>query len=600
MFKFKKIFILAVFAAFLFAKPASAAVIYLSASDTTINKGDKLTITLRVDSEEVNINAAQASLGFPANILAVESIDKTGSVFNFWLEDPVFSNTAGTVSFIGGSTSGYSGRSLSILTINFNVIGTGNATISLSNGAVTTSDGTGANVLRLVQGITLISGTVSKPQEIVTETVTPGGAVAEEKPVVLPPTAVIPAPVIIERVPEKAKAGEVPARPALEVPFYSSSEKWYNSSNIFLAKWVLSADISGVATAIDNNPAFEPEKSEGLFDNKFFKAPAEGINYLHIRFKNNNGWGETAHYKIAIDTVPPAPFEIIADKGLITDWPTQKLTFESNDEASGIESYIIKINNDAPITIKDSFFDLPLLGPGEYTVRINAMDAAGNTVENSVKIEITPIANPSIISVSRDSFVNEGNINISGTSLSDASIILNLTSEAGQVLYILTVKASEDGVWSGRFDQPLKKGLYYIEATAKDGRGALSLPVKSDFIKVRIRPILTLFGLEITSTVFYVAIIILLIGTFFSGWFAYRLWRNKLGSRVIIAQRDVNNVFNTIEKDADKILLTAEKATRGEGDGTECATVEYLVSDIKKQIARTREYVLENIEEIKD
>ena len=593
MFKFKKIFILAIFAALFLAKPVDAATIYLSVSEPVINKGDEITVILRVDSEDANINAAQASLSFPNNILSVESIEKTNSIFNFWLEEPTFSNSAGTVSFIGGSTSGYSGRSLAIITINFNVIGDGNATISLSNGAVTASDGTGENVLRLVQGINLTSGKSGASQNVVSENITPEGSVVpEEKPISLPPTVVAPPPEQIDRTP--VKVSNVPVVPEIQAPFYPISEKWYNSSNVFLVKWNLTEDVSGVATALDNNPTTDPSKSEGLFDNKFFKAPAEGINYLHIRFKNNNGWGESRHYRIAIDTVPPTPFEITADKGFITDWPTQKLTFESNDEASGIDSYIIKINNDAPIKTGDSFLDLPLLGPGEYDIKINAMDVAGNTVENAIKLEVTPIGSPVIISLSRDSFVNEGNINISGTSLSDVNIILNLKSEVGQILYTATVKASEDGVWSGRFDQPLKKGLYYIEAVAKDYRGALSLGVKSGNVKVRPRPILTLFGLEITSTIFYISIIVILIGAFFLGWFSYRFWRKKLGSRVMMAERDVNNAFNSIEKDIDKLLGVFEE------EKIDVGRAEFLVNDMKKYITKTKKYILDNIGEIKD
>ena len=63
-------------------------------------------IDIKIDSAGQSVNAAQAKLQFSPQILEVKSISKEGSVFNFWLQEPVFSNAEGKIEFIGGQVNG--------------------------------------------------------------------------------------------------------------------------------------------------------------------------------------------------------------------------------------------------------------------------------------------------------------------------------------------------------------------------------------------------------------------------------------------------------------------------------------------------------------
>ena len=79
----------------------------------------EFSVNIKVDASDESINAAQAKIKFSPDILEVKSISKEGSIFNFWLQEPEFSNMDGTIEFIGGALNGVSGASLQVLKINF-------------------------------------------------------------------------------------------------------------------------------------------------------------------------------------------------------------------------------------------------------------------------------------------------------------------------------------------------------------------------------------------------------------------------------------------------------------------------------------------------
>ena len=72
-------------------------------------------VDIKINSGEQSINASQAKIKYNPAVLEVKSISKDGSGFNFWLEGPEFSNTAGEIKFIGGTPNGVSGASLEVL-----------------------------------------------------------------------------------------------------------------------------------------------------------------------------------------------------------------------------------------------------------------------------------------------------------------------------------------------------------------------------------------------------------------------------------------------------------------------------------------------------
>ncbi len=131
------------------ASVASAADFNLSPTSGTLALNQEFSVDIRIDSAGATINAAQATLLFPGNVIQIKDISKDDSIFDFWLQEPEFSNSAGTVSFIAGTPNGVSGSSLQVVRINFVAKGVGDAVISFVDGAITAADGHGTIVLSI-------------------------------------------------------------------------------------------------------------------------------------------------------------------------------------------------------------------------------------------------------------------------------------------------------------------------------------------------------------------------------------------------------------------------------------------------------------------
>ena len=587
LFLLSSIFLLALL--FLPLRPSEAASFNLPVTADTLKVGDKFSASIKIDTEGANINAAQVTLKFPANILEVSSFDKLNSIFNFWLQEPTFSNKDGSLSFTAGSTSGFSGSSLQVLTVNFTAIAAGTADLGFINGAITANDGNGTNVLSKLGGAKItVTSSITTPTTPSTPT-TPGAPAIPAPPVV----SVIPPPTQITR--PAAPAAGLPAKPVLTIPLYPDSAKWYNLSSIFLVSWVLPADVSNIATSINKDPKSAPSASEGLFNNKTFPALDNGIWYLHVRFKNSVGWGPAAHYRLAIDTVPPIPVDVKLSEGLSSDNPTPTISFATGDQLSGIDNYYVKIDGQDKVSVKESPYALPVQKPGKHLLIVGAQDKAGNSTEDTVKFEILPIQSPTIMSATQKIFTGEGGLSISGQSLPNISVLLQIKDLGGNSIYLLKTEVDASGNWAARFDTPLKNGTYYIEATAEDARGALSLPIRSNSITVKERPVITILGLGITKTVLIILLLLILVGVFLVGWYFGRLISSQRQRKIIISQRDVSAAFNTLRADISKgIKMWSDKII----EDREVTELEFILKQTSENIDRLEKYILDGIKDI--
>jgi hypothetical protein len=103
-----------IFVAFLFGNfsYAEAASLYIDPPNSTLHRGDSLTLAIRLDTdEEIGecINAVSAELSYPANIEPVD-VSIGSSIFNVWIEAPTINKSERTVTFAGGIPNGYCGR----------------------------------------------------------------------------------------------------------------------------------------------------------------------------------------------------------------------------------------------------------------------------------------------------------------------------------------------------------------------------------------------------------------------------------------------------------------------------------------------------------
>jgi len=563
---------------FAYSPAASAATLFISPPSVEVGTGDKLTLDIKIDSEGVGLNAAQAVIRFPNDILEATGLDKTGSAFSFWLEEPNFSNADGVISFIGGIPYGVTGGSIQVLKVTFTAKGTGSGSLTVSDAAVTASDGSGTNIL---------SKTVSASFMVVPKKVVPPTPVPA-------PVEVVPPPVEIVRKP--VPTGKLPVKPALNIQLYPDETRWYNLTSVFNVAWELPLDVTGITTALNNQPNYvPPKKSEGLFENKAFPSLADGVQYLHVHFQNNVGWGPAAHYRLAVDTQPPLPFDISAIEGESSDSPTPTLQFGTNDALSGLKEYQIRIGDGELIKVSAADYTgtyaLPILTPGKRQVIVKAVDNAENGIEDSITIETLPIASPIITFVTQELFSEETRgLNVKGTSLPDIKILFQLyTGEA--LIAEGATSGDEMGNWEFTFDQPLRNGDYKVTAQSRDARGALSLVVDSPSIKVKSKPIIQIGPLQLGRGGAIGLLLFVLLAGFGGGVWFYKKRQKKLALRVSFAEAEITKIFQLLKADAERLLKARETPTAGNDV--------YAIQRLQENIQKMENYIKKGVEKIK-
>ena len=544
--------------AVLFANTANAASLFFTPGTGEFGIGKEIAVDLKIDSDGVGINAGQATIRYPKDILEVKSINKTDSAFDFWLEEPSFSNTDGAISFVGGTPYGISGASIHVLHIIFVAKSSGVGTLSFADSAVTASDGSGTNVLSksLEAAFTISSETVA--------------------PIITPPTQ-------IKR--EPVEPSGLPIKPVVSVPLYPSSTEWYGHSNVFTASWKLPNDISDIATALNKQPNYTPGESEGLFDNKMFQALSDGVWYLHIRFKNDIGWGATTHYRLAVDIKAPLPFEITSNEGEVSDDPSLTLNFKTSDATSGISKYQIRTDDGdwTIIPIKDFKGTATLRDeePGKHTITIRAVDAAGNSIENSIRHEVLPIASPTFTFVTDELFSEEAKgLTAKGTALPSTEILLSL--KRGDALIVSnTIPVDTNGNWEFTFGDPLRNGSYVISIQNKDARGARSIIVNSSEMQV--------CGKYANAILLsFIALLGILVG----GWWLHKTRRERVSLRLDIAESDAAKVFKMIETDVEKLKKADTTPTPADD--------QFIAQKLGENVKKMGAYIKEEIKRSKE
>ncbi|MFQ6083625.1 MAG: cohesin domain-containing protein [Candidatus Aminicenantia bacterium] len=515
-----------VFGFFIFSNRAEAAdaTLFLSPPSGTYQVGGTFPVSLRVNTGTQAINAADAILVFDPAKIQVQSVSKANSIFTLWVQEPVFSNSAGTISFAGGKPSpGYLGSSGEIITITFKVLTTGIASINFSSGSVLADDGKGTNILS-----SLISGLYTLGAREI-ETLPP-----EEG--VLPPTP-----------------GQFPAAPVVSSPTHPEERKWYANNNPEFS-WKLPSDIIGVSLLLNQSPIADPGPiSDGLMSSIKFEDIRDGIWYFHIKFENQNGWGSIAHRKVLIDTSPPSPFEIGVERENPTD-PQPIILFGTTDDLSGLAHYEIRIGPGDSFLVfeestKESPYKLPAQAPGRHQITIKASDKAGNFALSSAEVQVFPIESPKILKIPRRIRMGEA-LEIEGTALPEVTVRIFIQKIREEPILSET-KASPQGSWGLLYDKVLREGDYEIWAQAQDKRGALSYPTGIYLLEVGLPPFLKIGKIVIDYISIMLTLIVLVIGAVVALiYIRHRIsvWRRRLRRETKEVVLSVAKAFKLLEE----------------------------------------------------
>lgn len=528
------IFAFIFYSAFLPCAAAAGASLYLFPPSGTYQVGQTFAVSVRLASGETAVNAAEAALVFNPAELQVVAISKTGSVFDLWTSDPVFSNAAGTINFGGGTKKGLTGSAGTILAVNFKAKANASAQVNFSSGSILAADGKGTNVLAGMNG-----GHYT-----------------------LSPVITIPAPEKVSSQSEQnVTAGVgVPLAPIVSSGTHPDPAKWY-ANNDPQFSWELPEGITQIRMAFDQNPASPPvtvlspsTAEKNLADLK------DGAWYLHIQFQNNIGWGAILHRKFLIDTQPPSTPEIKVDNQGGPTNPSPTLIFSANDSLSGVQRYEIRIGEGDSVGIAPTHktgpesYQPPAQAPGKHVVILKAIDAAGNFSMAAAELAVDPLETPLITDCPKEA--REGDILIvkGAARYPGAAVIVTIKRDGGETQTQKTF-VDADGKWVFVYDKGLQKGAYQVWARIADARGAQSLD--SSPAALAVQP--TAFVRVGTVIIDYFGAIMLLLGLIlifgalvFLIFFAIARLRRRQRSKTAEFSDSVNSSFYALREELRK------------------------------------------------
>lgn len=337
-----------------YASPDSAS-LFIRPTEGGFVAGGTFEVGIYLNTGGNNVNAVRVDLEFPPDKLQVVSPNIGKSVVQFWVIQPTFSNSRGTISFQGGvPPPGINTTDGLISTVVFRVTNTGQAALRIKDSSrVYFADGKGTDIL----------GSVSH-------------AIFSLK---LPP----------------------PQGPLVVAPKHPDQNSWYKEDDVEFV-WELPLGATAVSYVLNVEPLdISDDIPESLKKSIVYKDLTSGTQYFHIKaFNPDSGWGGTTHYVVNIDDDPPADFKMEVSPRPRTTVNKPTLIFVTTDAHSGLSHFLLKVvslnkpvgeaaKGSTPFFIEvSSPFVLPELDFGNYDVVVRAYDLAGNYREVHQKLII--------------------------------------------------------------------------------------------------------------------------------------------------------------------------------------------------------------------
>lgn len=549
---------------------AMAATLNVSPATGVYGSGSTFTVRVAVDTKGAAINAADGTITFDNKALQVVSVSRSSSIFNLWTTEPAFSNSAGTINFSGGTPTGYTGGSGTVMTITFRTLGSGSARVNFGSGSVLAADGRGTNVLSSMgSGAYTISAASETPE----------------------PEAIV----------EFVAPANTPAAPKITSETHPDSSGWSKERTAVL-RWTLPADVVAVRTTLDESSTAIPTK---VYDSPIkditLSDLEEGVSYFHIQFKNAEGWGKVTHYRLAVDTTAPqnVVLSLKPDSNLAN--PTQIVVASTTDtNGSPIKTFKVQLNGAAPVEYKNedgkNEIKLENLAPGRQTIVVEVVDAAGNSIVSTFTFEIESFEAPRLSDVPAE--ISTGVIPVFlGTTRPNATVAVTLI-KTGQEPSIYEVKSDESGAFRFIPNSALTEGVYTLTSTAHDEFGAQS--GVSDPVQFVVQPMGLLrigsFLIDVLSVVIpLVALLVLAaLGSlyFLARYRRFRTLLNRESSEVGTA---LHTQFVAIEA-----LLNNHEAdiVRSRKTGKLTATEEVLITDVRDVLKSAERIVQKEVTDV--
>ncbi len=528
-------YLLFFFILFLLPFYSKAATLGISPSTGTYKAGETFSVSVIVNTESKSINAISANLTFSTSLLRVVSVSKSDSIINYWVQEPSFSNTNGTINLEGVIVNpGFTGGSGKVLRVTFEAKSSGIAELKYALSSVLANDGLGTNILTTANKASFTIGATSAIST------TPGAEAT-------------PAPIFVSS------------------STHTDPNEWYAKKDLSL-EWKIPSIVNAISYELDQtvstNPGTNADKKVSLFERKDL---ADGTWFFHLRAKNDSGWGSVSHFRIQIDTSSPEYLNILSEgekEGKAV------FSISAKDTTSGIESYEIRIDGGEPSYLPGAdiaTFTAPILVTGKHTIFVKAYDFAGNHTANSIDFESTGLVPPKLVEYPVELKYKE-NLKIAGISSPNHDVILTLVRQSqkrgiSEEIYYFSnnakvelpvekklVRAGVDGIFRYTWEKKLLAGTYRIYAVAVDKEGNESAPseqISFEVLESKFIRILTYLTSLLSVVVPFIGIVLF---TIIMLLYARKKYRNL--------QYDISKELDKTEKEVGDALRRHDETTQ--------------------------------------
>lgn len=551
----------------LLSSAADAATLHFSPSSGEYAVGKTLSVGVYAESADQAMNAASGIISFPQDKLEVTSLSKTGSIFTLWVQEPSFSNSAGTVNFEGIVLNpGFTGATGKAIIINFRVKAAGVALVNFSSGSALANDGQGTNILTSLGNARFsLGGAASTIPESTT------------------PSAVFGA----------------PFAPQISSPTHPDPNKWYAQKDAKFT-WSTPVDTTGVRLLVGKIPSAIPAVTYiPAINEKEVANFTDGIWYFHVQLRNASGWGEISHFRFQIDTEKPIRFDISEIPRTDPTEPKARFIFDAKDDTSSIDYYEIQIDGGSPEKWNDDGshrYETAVLEPGKHILIAKAVDKAGNSLANSAELTIEALNPPAITDYPRELQSGEPLI-VRGSTYSDSKVTIWLQREKDDPKSFI-VESGRDGKFTFGADERLRDGIYRLWAEVVDDRGTKSLPTEKIIIAVA-RPAIFRVGSWVVSFLAVIVPLAVLVFAFlfilWHGWHKFSLLRKRIRKEVREAEFSLHKAFDLLKENVRGQIKILEK-TRTKRQLTE--EEEKIVKQLKRDLDDAERFIRKEIEDI--
>lgn len=543
-----------------------AATSYFAPSAGSYTVGNIFTVSVSINTKGADINNAEGAIRFPSDLLEVVSVSRSGSIFSLWVEEPNFSNSAGTISFNGGlPTPGYNGASGKVFSAVFRAKKVGTASLLFSSASILANDGLGTNVF---------SGSGSANYDLI--------VAGETKP-------------DASKVPKAEEPSGLPSVPRVSSPTHPDQSQWYTNSDPRFV-WPVPSGITAVRFSYDDNPVARPTVTyQSPISERALAGIGNGVWYSHVQFSNDKGLGGVAHFRFQIDSDKPSFFEI-------TEVPVKEFVgakaefiFDAKDDRSGIDHYEVQIDSREPEIWRDDGshrYVTPELNPGKYTLNVKAFDKAGNSVVAAMAFEIQGLQPPSIIEYPNEISASEAFV-VRGATNANSEVIVWLQKDKEDAKSF-SIQSGKDGAFIFVVDKGLMEGAYTVWTEVVDNQGLKSEPSEKMSVRVTART-----GSCVNNTSIFVlpllALVSLLALALWYVWYRSFTLKRRIKKEVSEAKAALNEAFDLLKKEVREQVKMFEKTkTRRELTDEE----ERVIKQMKRQLDGAEKSVKKEIEDI--